>query len=259
MSKTIPLTKICNKCKLEKEYVCFGTRTANKDGKRSQCKECEKQYVAENYDKVKLHRKQYKQENRDSILKKSREYHAKNKDKKKEYYENNKEKILEQCKQNREKNKEEIAARHKVYYQDNKSRIQEYKLKYREENKDFLKKQGKKYYNQNKEAFLEKCSRYRSTEKGKIVHKNSCLKRRALKRQGDVISDDLLELQQNAKVCYWCNKSLKNKQVHIDHYIPLSKGGEHTQSNLVVSCGACNMQKHTTDPFVFANSMGKLL
>ena len=78
-------------------------------------------------------------------------------------------------------------------------------------------------------------------------------------KQGDVTSNQLLKLQQNAKVCYWCGINLKGKATHIDHYIPISKGGEHTLSNLVASCDKCNLIKHAKDPFVFANSIGKLL
>ena len=68
-----------------------------------------------------------------------------------------------------------------------------------------------------------------------------------------------MELQNNAKICYWCNVSLKNTKVHIDHYTPLSKGGEHTISNLVVSCSKCNLEKHSKDPLEFAITKGKLL
>jgi len=84
-------------------------------------------------------------------------------------------------------------------------------------------------------------------------------RRRSLTKQGDVTNIQLLELQQNAKVCYWCKCLLKNVKVHIDHYVPLSKGGLHTLSNLVVSCSKCNLSKEAKLPNDFANSIGRLL
>ena len=41
--------------------------------------------------------------------------------------------------------------------------------------------------------------------------------------------------------------------------MPLSKGGEHTLTNLVVSCPTCNLQKNAKDPIEFANKLGRLL
>ena len=32
--------KMCNICKIEKEYDCFHKKSTSKDGYRSQCKEC---------------------------------------------------------------------------------------------------------------------------------------------------------------------------------------------------------------------------
>ena len=61
------------------------------------------------------------------------------------------------------------------------------------------------------------------------------------------------------KLCPQCNTNLKNKKIHLDHYIPLSKGGEHTLSNLVISCPHCNLSKNAKDPYIFANSIGRLI
>ena len=72
-------------------------------------------------------------------------------------------------------------------------------------------------------------------------------------------NDDLLELVKSAKgYCYWCGKR-HQKDYHIDHYIPLSKGGSNTIENLVVACKSCNLKKHAKEPIAFANSIGKLL
>lgn len=143
----------------------------------------------------------------------------------------------------------------KEYQQANKEVLAEKRKIYNNSRKEKL----RIYQQLNKEKIAKYLKEYHNTPKGKASHKNARYKRRAKLKEGDVTSQQILELQQTAKVCYWCHASLKNKIVHIDHYIPLSKGGEHTLSNLVVSCDKCNLQKYATDPIEFANKLGRLL
>lgn len=161
----------------------------------------------------------------------------------KEYYKKNTEKVAVRGKEWRENNKERKAATNKEWNIANAERISI---------------QKKQYNALNKEKNVARGKAYRQTPMGKAVNKNSKHKRRTIERKGDVTTQQLLELQQNAKGCYWCECSLKNKAVHIDHYVALSRGGEHTLSNLVVACATCNIQKHAKDPIYFAESFGKL-
>lgn len=43
--------------------------------------------------------------------------------------------------------------------------------------------------------------------------------------------------------CYWCKKKPKSKPLEMDHVIPLSRGGEHSITNVVPACGPCNRSK----------------
>jgi 5-methylcytosine-specific restriction endonuclease McrA len=45
--------------------------------------------------------------------------------------------------------------------------------------------------------------------------------------------------------CYYCNKRVPRKERHIDHKIPLARGGAHAVENLCCACADCNMRKHT--------------
>lgn len=173
----------------------------------------------------------------------------------KEYREKNKEKTREYVEKNKEYN-EKIREYMKQYYKKN-------KIKFKRKNQTYMKNYMDEYYKKNKIKIRERnrkyATEYRKTEKGKISIINVMHKRRCIKKQGDMTTTQLLRLRQNAKVCYWCGVSLKKVKVHIDHYVPLSKGGLHTMSNLVVSCGKCNQIKSAKDPIKFANSIGKLL
>lgn len=135
----------------------------------------------------------------------------------------------------------------------------EYSKQYRTSNKEYLLYKKKEYRQNNKDIIKDSGKKYRSTAIGRASKINNNHKRRSLTKQGDVTKEQILHIQQNTKVCYWCKCSLKNIDIHIDHYVPLSKGGHHTISNLVVTCNKCNMSKHTKDPILFANSLGRLL
>lgn len=92
--------------------------------------------------------------------------------------------------------------------------------------------------------------KYRHTEKGKVVSTNTRNKRRARIKStddGTVTTEFLMDLRtkQNHQ-CHYCNEKLDYltpRATHLDHVIPLSKGGTHTQNNVVWSCSFCNLSK----------------
>jgi len=55
--------------------------------------------------------------------------------------------------------------------------------------------------------------------------------------------DKLYIYNRENKKCYFCDKDLKFKQITLDHYIPLSKGGVDEIYNIVTSCKTCNKYK----------------
>lgn len=52
--------------------------------------------------------------------------------------------------------------------------------------------------------------------------------------------------------CYHCRRPTRAGNRHLDHVIPLSRGGADSVGNLCVSCGPCNMAKHNKLPEEFA-------
>lgn len=51
--------------------------------------------------------------------------------------------------------------------------------------------------------------------------------------------------------CYYCDTGAFE---HLDHYVPVSKGGPHALENVRPSCAKCNRAKTDSDPLVFAAS-----
>lgn len=51
--------------------------------------------------------------------------------------------------------------------------------------------------------------------------------------------------------CYWCNKPVPQRRRHIDHIIPLARGGADDVHNLCCSCATCNRKKNAKLPHEF--------
>ena len=66
-------------------------------------------------------------------------------------------------------------------------------------------------------------------------------KRQALKVE-DV--DFKMILEKHGMVCHICGLTVDTfSDVHFDHVIPLSRGGEHTESNILPAHSKCNLRK----------------
>ena len=58
---------------------------------------------------------------------------------------------------------------------------------------------------------------------------------------GDHTAQDIeLQLKSQKGKCWWCGKKL-GKQYHIDHRIPLIRGGSNRADNICISCPNCNL------------------
>ena len=86
--------KKCTNCKVDKEITEFSKDKRRKDGMRSVCKLCQKEYRKKNKDKIKEYHKEHYKANKDKRKERQKEYRKKNKDKinksSKEYQKNRK-------------------------------------------------------------------------------------------------------------------------------------------------------------------------
>lgn len=58
--------------------------------------------------------------------------------------------------------------------------------------------------------------------------------------------------------CAYCKKKVGRKY-HIDHIVPLSKGGSNWAANLQILCQPCNQRKYASDPIEHAQKLGLLI
>ena len=47
-------------------------------------------------------------------------------------------------------------------------------------------------------------------------------------------------------ICFYCKEPLTSNY-HIDHKIPIAKGGSHNLENFALACMQCNQEKHAKD------------
>lgn len=138
----------------------------------------------------------------------------------------------------------------------------EFKARVKEttESKKEWKREYDKWYRENNREKQNEWSRNwvkKNPEKRKSISLNCAHKRRAVVKSGMGNREFSEWIDRQKKVCYWCGSSCKRK-FHIDHYVPLSRGGRHEQHNLVIACPRCNLTKNAKDPYEFANNLGRL-
>jgi len=96
--------KPCSKCKIEKDSTQFDKDKRAKSGLSSQCKDCIKEYVLKNKEKIRIRQREWRENNKEKLTKD-----------KKDYYEENKEVISVKSKIYRDATKEQKAEYDKIY------------------------------------------------------------------------------------------------------------------------------------------------
>lgn len=162
----------------------------------------------------------------------------------------------------------------RIWFQNNKARKYEKRKEWRLNNKDKeraygikrrirdgarLDKINKEWREKNKEYILQKKKEYDKANPDKV--RSYCRNRRAriANSEGSHTTEDisnLFELQKGK--CALCKKSIK-RGYHVDHNIPLARGGTNDKYNLQLLCAPCNVRKSARDPIEHNQSLGLLL
>ena len=149
---------------------------------------------------------------------------------------------VEKKRQYREKNKEHISKVKKAYRESNKKAIKKYAIEYQQKNAEKIAARKSAYKKANPEKIVEISNRRRARKLNALTD-NHTVK--------DVISaygknchicgiEIDLDAPRSTKFTGWKNG------LHIDHLIPLSKGGSDLLENVRPSHAICNMKKHVT-------------
>ena len=100
------------------------------------------------------------------------------------------------------------------------------------------------------EEYKEKCrERNRLWIKNNPLYVKTRNHNRKLKMRGLTIKMVQMVYEDNIKkygtlTCYLCEKPINFGKDHLEHRIPLSRGGDNNLNNLAISCNICNQHKY---------------
>lgn len=218
--------KRCSRCNIEKPLTEYYRQARGKDGLQGYCKLCKRELRAEyrrnHPDRVKIANKKWREKNREHSRQYSARYNAENTEKRKVYRVNNRDKYA--------KNAALYRARHP-------ERVKYYTRKWRDKNPA------------NMRAMWQR------------------RRARIAGAAGTHTADEISKLfEKQRHKCYYCHKKLinpftkegKGEIAHLDHVIPLDRGGRNDIGNLVWACQYCNSSKCNKLPHEWAKG-GRLL
>ena len=140
----------------------------------------------------------------------------------------------------RKANKEKIAARSKAYKQANPDKIRADTRKWHAAHPEVVKNWRKA----NPEAY-----------RAQVQTRHA----RMANAEGRHTAEELKAMFQRQRGrCAYCSKSIRDGY-HVDHIVPLARGGSNWITNISLACARCNLTKSAADPIEFAQRNGKLL
>ena len=162
-----------------------------------------------------------------------------------------------------EKNKEKYIERAAIWSKANPDKMQECRQSWADANKERRSEKHREWYKANKDrhAGIGKAWREANPEKRTSYKRNR--RSRVLDAEGRHTASDVLSiLSMQCGLCANCKtKLLKSgaNKYHVDHIMPLARGGSNWPSNLQCLCPTCNMRKHAKDPIDWAREQGRLI
>lgn len=134
--------------------------------------------------------------------------------------------------------------------------------RYRESNRDLLRDKSRQYMRLNwrrlapdRETLRRRHKAWRDKNPGKYSHyspgRNSIRRARLRGASGQYSAADVIQklFDQDGK-CFWCGVDLDGN-FHVDHVIPLSRGGSNGPENIAMTCPSCNLSKGSKTPDEF--------
>lgn len=235
--------KRCSLCGETKQMDAFAVCRKVRDGRAAACKDCmnsrrrrdyardprkERTYYDAHYDERQAYRRQHYLDNKDAYITRSAERRVTHRD--------------------------EIAAQRKAHYQANREAIlaaqKEYRLAHPE--KVFARRLA--YRRKNRARLVAASASWVKAhpEQARLLNRVRQCRRRYRERQADgYFTRQDIEALYDAQEgqCAYCLTPLE--RFHIDHRMPLARGGTHWPSNLALACAACNCSKgaRTADEF----------
>lgn len=160
----------------------------------------------------------------------------------------------------RAKNRDKINAQKRAWSHSNQDSVRATSRRCYLSDRENRNAMSKRYYEEHKERMLEVTAAWQKANPDKVRKSHAAWKKRNPEKElahvnlrrarvAKVTFDEsaktfyLLVKQSPQVSCEYCGCTLAGKDCHVDHIVPISKGGPHIASNLCVSCPTCNHKK----------------
>lgn len=146
--------------------------------------------------------------------------------------------------------REEARVRSAQWRANNKAREKIMTAAYREANRDVLRARYRALYEKNREARKALAAAYKlaNRDKYRVYHRNRKARSKG-KLSPDIVS--VLTAKQGGK-CRYCPALFAESGHHLDHVMPLARGGLNVDANMQLLCPRCNLKKGARHPDEFA-------
>lgn len=126
-------------------------------------------------------------------------------------------------------------------------------MAWRKRNPEKTAAQKKKYSESHRDKM---CATVKRWSRRNLVKRAATQANREARKRASVIGNDekairgiyLLARTARRLACYICSRITRRGERHVEHVVPLSKGGCHTSGNLAIACVDCNLSKHAKNP-----------
>lgn len=242
------IDKVCSRCFILKPIGDFPRDKYQVDGYNGCCKECtrdkNKKATIKRKESGKVYTRILTDDQKARKAEYSKKYHAENKEKLNAYSKKYRsENVTHRSDESKEKNK---AYQNELYRSDPdyRSKILMKASERRKANPDM----GSRQYHENKEYYKEKHNEWvknHPVKAGDITNKAKKIRREKIRNGPERCNLTIMQAkykQQDGK-CFYCNQNIDFPSEK-EHIVPLAKGGDDRQSNVVISCRDCNCKKH---------------
>lgn len=206
--------KTCRACGVVKPLSAFPSRPGSHDGVQGRCRACESE-------------------------------------KRRLVHEADPSRRQEKDRRYREKNRAAVAVRKAEYVKRNRAKVAAYQRSWRAENAPAVKEANRAYRAAHADSLKEYIASWRAANPERLLRLgrigSSRYRSRKRSSEGTYTAADLRgKWDMVGGRCAYCRTdlaALPPKEVHIEHKIPISKGGTNWPANLTYSCGTCNRKK----------------
>lgn len=248
--------KIANAINVSKNSVCYHLNSGYAERRKLYSSEYYKNHVDELRQSSIEYRKNHVEEKRQYDIKYRRnhveekrqysiKYHKNHADRKRKYNA-----IYSKC------HVDKLRQYSVEYYKNNINKLRQYGAEYYKDHINEKRQYDIEYYKSHADEIRKCKAEYRKNHPAEIAARSAM--RRAQKRNAFVNltpaeKTQIKELYRQARKdlvvkCYLCGKRIPLGHRHVDHIMPLSKGGKHHFCNLAIVCDSCNQSKYTKLP-----------